>query len=69
MRRVIVGKKIIERARKMSTLFADAHQASNYALYRPDYPNELFDKVNSYSSIQNTGVVTPLIISRKIDFY
>ena len=56
MRRVLlVGMKNIQRARKMSTLFADAHQASNYALYRPDYPNELFDKVNSYSSIQNTG--------------
>eukprot|EP01036_Dinobryon_divergens_P025590 gene25589-34154_t len=33
----------------MSTLFADAHQASNYALHRPDYPDELFEKVYAYS--------------------
>ena len=59
MRRVLT---LLVKAQKMSTLFADAHQASNYALYRPDYPNELFDKVNSYSSIQSTGEGNALTI-------
>lgn len=50
MRIILASSK----ARKMSTLFTDAHQASNYALYRPDYPDELFEKVYDYSL--HTGV-------------
>ena len=64
-RALLVGKKNIQQARKMSTLFADAHQASNYALHRPDYPDELFEKVYAYSlHTGGEGIVLIIIILR-----
>ena len=42
-------------SRSFSSLFEDAFQANNYALHRPDYPDDLFEKVYSYSS-KNYGL-------------
>ena len=61
-KRIIVASSTV---RTMSTLFADAHQASNYALHRPDYPDELFEKVYAYSlHTGGEGIVLILIILR-----